>query len=126
MDLQIALKGISDAETELRSKDGISNPSFISTQMQRLAQYAAAVEERLAELEEEYEVDMSVELKKLIIDEGKSATAADSFVRMRLGPTKGRIAYLTRRVKTAWKVTGICQSRYRHLEAEAGLGKHVI
>lgn len=116
MELETAITGMLDAENQLRTKAGIENPDFISNQMMRLAQYLGAVEEHLAEIEEQYEVDMALALKEFIIDKKESATAAEKLAKIALGPTKGRIVYLSRLVGSGWRQVGVCQSRWNHLQ----------
>lgn len=126
LDLQTGLAGMLDAEDKLRTPQGINDPSYLSEQMMRLAQYVGIVEEYLAKLEEDYDVQMSRLIRQFMIDEDKSATAADKLARMELGPTKGRIAYLTRMVQSGWKQVSTAQSRINHLQADWNLGKHQI
>lgn len=126
MDLQIAIRGTLDAREQLRSKQGTADPAFISEQMTRLSHYIGAVEEGLAELEEQYETDMATKLRKYQLDDNMAASAAENRARMDLGNTKGRIAYLNRIVKSGWKIVGACQSRWNHLNQELNLGKHSV
>lgn len=121
------IKGVLDAEMQLRTAKGTNDPKFLSEQMMRLTQYLSAVEEQLAKLEETYEVDMSQALRTYQVDQKLSASAAENMARIDLGMTRGRIAFLTRIVGSGWKIVGACQSRYKHLENEYGIaGKHVI
>lgn len=120
MELDVALKGMFDAENALRSKMGVNNPTFMSEQMMRLSQYTGAVEEKLADHEKEYEIKLAVQLKKYMLDEKMKPTPAEARAKMDLGETKGQIAYLSRLVSSAWKQVGVIQSRINHLAREAG------
>lgn len=118
MDLQVAVKGMMEARAQLRSKKGVSDPTFISEQMQRLAQYTGAVEEHLADLEEQLEV---VEMKKFINytkEQGKSVNQAEILAKQEVGSLKGEIAKLKRYVSSSWQIVGVSQSRWNHLSAE--------
>lgn len=120
MELNKALEGLFDAEGKLRSREGVSNPSFMSEQMARLSQYTGAVEEKLAEYEKEYEVKYAVELKERMINEHMKVTQAEREVDIELAELKGQIKYLTRIVASSWKQVGVTQSRFNHLTALAG------
>lgn len=119
MELDIAIKGMFDAENALRSTQGVMNPVFMSEQMMRLSQYTGAVEERLAEYEKEYEIELSIKLKKYMLEEEMKPTPAEARAKMDLGEVKGQIAYLSRLVSSAWKQAGVIQSRINHLTREA-------
>lgn len=115
MDLHIALKGMFDAENILRTPQGVSNPSTMSESMMRLSQYTGAVEEKLAEYEKDYEIQLSRSLKEYMLDQGMKPTPAEARAKMELGELKGQIVYLTRLVGSAWKQVGVVQSRVNHL-----------
>lgn len=119
MDLQLAIKGVFDAENKLRSVEGVNNPSYMSTHMMRLSQFTSAVEQHLADLEKLYEIESSVLLRKFLIDEKLAVTNADKRVKVEMGETKGQIVYLTRIVGSAWRQVGVIQSRINHLVREA-------
>lgn len=119
MELDKALQGMFDAEEKLRSKQGVNNPVFMSEQMMRLSQYTGAVEEKLAEYEKDYEVNLSIKLKQYMLTEGMKPTPSEARAKMDLGEIKGQIAYLTRLVSSAWKQVGVIQSRINHLAREA-------
>jgi hypothetical protein len=119
MDLQVAINGMLKAEADLRSREGVSNPTKMSLAMMTLSSFTSAVEEHLAQYEKDYETQEAQILRRYIIDEGKSATAAEKFVKMELGETEGQIKYLTRLTAAAWRQVGTIQSRYNHLVKEA-------
>lgn len=119
MELEPAIKGMLTAQADLRSKTGISNPPFMSAKMMTLSSFTSAVEEHLAQYERDYETQEAQILRRCIIDEGKSATAAEKYVKMEMGELEGQIKYLTRIVGAAWKQVGVIQSRYNHLIKEA-------
>ena len=123
MDLDVAIKGLLDARNQLRSRQGVSNPTFISEQMMRLTQFTGAVEEHLAELEEELEVAEMQEFDKHLT-QGKSVNMSETLAKQKVGSQKGKIAYLKRLVNSSWSIIGVSQSRFNHLNTERGLGKH--
>lgn len=119
MELDVALKGMFDAEKMLRTKQGVQNPIYMSEHMMRLSQYIGAVEEALAEYEKDYEINLSRALKKYMLDEKMKPTPAEARAKMDLGETKGQIVYLSRLVSSAWRQVGVIQSRINHLTREA-------
>lgn len=117
MKLEEAVKGMMDARAKLRSKQGVSSPEFISEQMQRLAQYTGAVEEHLAQAEEDIELDMMNKFKLYSTgEEAKSVNQAETLARFETGGTKGKIAKLKRYVNSSWQIVGVAQSRWNHLQ----------
>lgn len=124
MDLQVATKGMLDAREKLRSRDGVVNPTFISEQMQRLAQFTGAVEEHLAELEEQIEVNEMQHFNDWRTD-GKSVNQAETLAKQEVSNIKGNIAKLKRYVNSSWAIIGVAQSRFNHLSQDFKLGsKH--
>lgn len=120
MELNEALKVYFDATSKLRTRQGINSPVFMSTEMMRLSQATGSIEEHLAKLEQDYEIQVAQKLKLYLIDEGTSATNAEKRVKIDLGELKGQLAYLSRLVSSAWKQISTIQSRYNHLIKEAG------
>ena len=118
MDIETAVKGAIDSLLKLRTTKGISDPSFMSEQMQRLAQYIGAIEEQLATLEQDFERDSALKLKKYLIDDKMKVTQAEKMVKVETADLKARIAYLSRFVASGWKQVGVLQSRINHLTAE--------
>lgn len=121
MDLDTAVKGLLRVRNDLRSKQGITSPVFISENMQRLAQYTSAVEEHLADLEEELEV---LEMQKFLAytKQGKSVNMSEQLAKQEVGSHKGKIAKLSRLVNSSWKLISTAQSRHNHLSSEYRLG----
>lgn len=121
IELSEALKGMFYAENQLRSREGIYNPTFQSEQMMRLSQYTGSVEEHLAEVERDYEIKLAMELKKRLLDTKPpmKITQAEREVDILLAEQKAQIKYLTRLVGSAWKQSGIIQSRINHLVRES-------
>lgn len=119
MDLDNSIKGMLDAEEKLSSTQGVNNPVYISTQMQRLSQYTGNAENILAEYERDYEQDFARKLKHYMIEKGMKPTAAERQVDIELGEIKGQIKYLTRMTASAWRRVGVAQSRWNHLVKEA-------
>lgn len=120
MELDIAIKGMLEVENGIRSAQAISNPVLLSTHMMRLSAYTSAVEEKLAELEKDFEVGYAVELKERLIDKSMKVTQAEREVDIILAETKGQIKYLTRIVGSAWRQVGTIQSRINHIKQESG------
>lgn len=114
MDLQQSVTGMMDARSALRSQKGVTDPSFISEQMQRLAQYVGSVEEHLAELEEEIEVQ-EADIFQGWLKDGKSINQAEMLAKQEVGALKGQIAKLKRYVNSSWAIIGVAQSRVNHL-----------
>lgn len=114
MEIEVATKGMMDARAAFRSQRGVSDPFFISEQMQRLTQYTGAVEEYLADLEEELEVE---EMERFMhyCREGKSINQAEILAKQEVGSHKGEIAKLKRYVNSSWAIIGVAQSRWNHL-----------
>lgn len=119
MNLEIALKGMLDAEQALRSAEAIGNPFTLSNQMMRLSTYVSAVEIHLAEHERDFELISAKELKERMRDQGMKVTQAEREVDIETAELKGQIKYLTRLVKSAWSQVGVIQSRINHLGKEA-------
>lgn len=113
MNLEEATKGMMDARANLRTRRGVTDPMYISEQMQRLAQYTGAVEEHLAVLEEEIEKDLMHRFITYNMD--KSTNQAEILARFETGKKKGEIAKLKRYVNSSWSIVGVAQSRYNHL-----------
>jgi hypothetical protein len=126
MELTVAVKGMMEARNQLRSKQGVTSPSFISEQMQRLTQYTGAVEEHLAELEEQLEVDEMEKFLHYTRTEGKSVNQSEILAKQEVGSLKGEIAKLKRYVNSSWSIIGVAQSRFNHLNMEYKQGKHAI
>lgn len=119
MDLQTAVDAMMKTRGALQSKQGVSNPSFISENMQRLTMYTAAVEVHLAELEEEHETNMTTKFVKYTNGEfAISPSAAETKVRFETGITKGKVAKLKRYVSSSWQIVSTAQSRWNHLNTE--------
>lgn len=117
MDISEAVTGMLDARAQLRTRKGITDPFFISEQMQRLAQYTGAVEEHLAELEEQQEVEEEQAFRKHS-EAGKSVNAATEAAKYDTATIKGQIKKLTRYVKSSWSIVGVAQSRFNHLQKD--------
>lgn len=113
MDLQTAVKGMMAAREALRTKAGIEQPEYISQQMQRLTQYTGAVEEHLAQLEEELEIEMTELFLKY--SQEKTTNQSEILARFETGKIKGEIAKLKRYVNSSWQIVGVAQSRWNHL-----------
>ena len=117
MDINEAVTGMLDARAQLRTRKGINDPFFISEQMQRLAQYTGAVEEHLAEVEEQQEIEEEQAFRKYSA-EGKSVNAAQDAAKYDTAKLKGEIKKLKRYVGSSWSIVGVAQSRFNHLQKD--------
>lgn len=119
MDLETSVKGMLSAQEKLRSREAIDNPVLISREMYRLAQYATAVENELAVLEEAYENQEAQIYSRCLNREQLSATAAEKHVKIELGKLEGQLKYLSRITGAAWRLHGDLQSRVNHITQES-------
>lgn len=115
MDLATALKYLLEAETRMQTPFATNNPSLMSKTMARMSTYAGVIEEKLAEYERNYEIHQAQLLKKFMINEKLSVTAAEKRVKIEIGDLKGQIMYLSRIIGSAWRQIGVLQSRINHL-----------
>lgn len=120
MELHEALDNMFKVEGTLRERGVVGNPVLMSTCMMKLSQYTGAVEEKLAELERDLEVNYAVKLKEYLLTQKMKITEAQRMVEIEIAETKGQVKYLTRIVASAWKQVGVIQSRINHLIREAG------
>jgi hypothetical protein len=118
MDLKTSLTGLLDAQHELQTPQGISNPTTLSEQMMRLAAYTSSVEEFLAGLERDFELAYHSTLRRWL-DAGEKVTGAERATDIELSDLKAQIRYLSRMVSSAWKMVSIIQSRINHLTKES-------
>lgn len=117
--LEEALKGMTHSQEKLRDASAIISPTIISEQMMRLSQYAGILDEHLAEIEKEYEIELSAKILAYTKDGEMKFSPAETRAKMGLAETKGQILYLTRLVGSAWKQVGVAQSRVNHLLQES-------
>lgn len=118
MDLKTAIDGMLSAKARLRSAAAVSSPSVLSEQMYRLGQYVSAIEDHLADLEEDYEKQEAGILRREMDELGHSATAASARVKIELGALEGQIKRLSRIVAASWKQSNTAMARYNHLDKE--------
>jgi len=116
--LATAMKGMLEAREKLQSEEGVSNPTYISEQTQRLAQYTGAVEEVLAEDEADLVIKEAAKFKTYM-SEKKSANMAGNLLKYDFTQERAEIVKLTRLVNSSWKIISVAQSRVKHLIAEA-------
>jgi hypothetical protein len=116
--LATALKGMQEARDALQTQEGISNPTFISEQTQRLAQYTGATEAILSEDESEL-LKKSAAKFKSYMEAGKSANMADNLLKYDFVDERAQVIKLTRLCNSSWKIISVSQSRVKHLIAEA-------
>lgn len=118
LSLQDSLKGMFEAEDNLRTKRAKEQPTYLSEQFYRLGQYTAAVENHLGELEQWYEESEAEIMRDAMRTRGMNPTAAKAEVKMELGDKEGEIKYLSRICKAAWQVHTGAMARVKHLENE--------
>lgn len=116
--LPTALKEMMEARDKLQAPEGVSLPTFISEQIQRLAQYTGAVEETLASMEAELIRSEAKKFREYMKDD-KSTNMATNLLKFDFTEDRAEIAKLTRLVNSSWKIIGVSQSRIKHLIAEA-------
>lgn len=116
--LSTATKGMLEAREALQSKEGLSNPSYISEKTQALAQYTGAVEEILSEDEADLVEKESKKFKEYL-EEKKSVNMATNLLRYDFAGERARVVKLTRLCNSSWKIISVAQSRVKHLIAEA-------
>ena len=102
----------------LLDKGSASNPTLISEHSHLLSQYLGIAEERLSELEYDLEINESRSFHEHI-KSGKSVNAAKETVRREFTEERATISKTTRLISSGWKLVSECQSRVKHLIAEA-------
>lgn len=116
--LSTALKGITKHREALFEIGSASNPSQISEHTHRLTQYIAVAEEKLSDLESELEINESKSFHEHI-STGKSVNAAKESIRREFPRERAEIIKTTRLISSSWRLVSECQSRVKHLIAEA-------
>ncbi len=116
--LPTALKGMVEARNALQQQEGISNPSYISENIQKLAQYVGVLEEILAEDEADL-IKKESEKFKSYMESGKSANMASNLLKYDFTTERAEIVKLIRLCNSSWKIISVSQSRVKHLIAEA-------
>lgn len=117
MDIETAMRGLLDAEAKLSTATAIHQPVVISENLYRLGQYTSALEKRLGDLEEHYEIE-SARVYAAALATEKSATAAKNRTDMEMAALKGQIKRLSRYVGSSWKIHTACMARVNHLKNE--------
>jgi hypothetical protein len=116
--LATAVKGMLETRNALESKEGVSLPVFISENIQRLAQYTAAIEEILADDEAELVIKEADKFAEYLAA-GKSVNMANNLLKYEFKEERAEITRLTRYANSSWKLIGVGQSRIKHLIAES-------
>ena len=115
MGLDEALEKLFKVQNSLQEPRFTENPGLMSQAMMRMSVFATAIEEKLAEYEQDYKIKEAQTYKKTLLDEKLSATAAEKHIKIELGVEKAKITYLTRIVSAAWDEIGVLQSRINHI-----------
>lgn len=113
-----AINGMLEIRSALRDTGGVSNPAFISEQIQKLAQYTGVAEEHLAEQESAL-VKLEAQKFQEYIDSGKSVNMTTGLMKYAFSDERADITKLSRLANSSWKIIGVAQSRIKHLIAEA-------
>lgn len=116
--LATAVKGMLETRNALQEKEGVSMPTYISEQIQILAQYTAAVEQILADDESSLEKKQAAQFKEYIAA-GKSVNMATNLLKYDFSDERAEIIKLTRYTGSSWRLIGVGQSRIKHLIAES-------
>lgn len=117
MELQSALDAMQIHKDALLD-EGASNPSVISENTHRLAQYIGVVEDRLAELEFDLEINESEKFQEYFAG-GMSVNASKEASKRYFTKERALIAKTQRQTTAGWKIVSESQSRVKHLIAEA-------
>jgi len=118
--LATAVNGMLEARNGLRETEAVSNPTYISEQTQKLAQFTGAVEEALAEDEADLVKKEAAKFKEYMSgDKPKSANMASNLLKFDFTDERAEIVKLTRLCNSSWKIISVAQSRVKHLIAEA-------
>jgi hypothetical protein len=125
VDIDKAIDGMLKTRAALRSKRGITDPQFISENMQRLAQYTGAIEEHMGEIEEKLEVDEGSRFTHYTKTEGRSVNQSEILAKQEVSETKGQIAKLKRFVNSSWQIVDVARSRFNHLTIEKRENGHI-
>jgi hypothetical protein len=116
--LDLALEGLFDAQANLNNAMAIESPIIMSKQMMRQSQYLGIVDRYLGEVEQEYEIKLSVIMKQQM-NEGMKATPAEAYAKMELAEIKGQIVFLKRISSSASNQISTIQSRIKHIINES-------
>ena len=115
MELNELTQKLLSVEKSVITENITDNPARMSKAMVLIAMYANGVEEHLADLERDYEVQSAQLYRKCMLEERLSASAAEKHVKIELGELKGNLAYFSRVVASAWRQSGVLQSRINHV-----------
>lgn len=116
--LTTALEGMSTHREALLELGSASNPSFISEHTHRLSQYISAADACIGDLEEDLELKEAEAFDNYIAKK-KSANASKELVRRQFAKERAYINKVNRLISSGWKLVSQCQSRVKHLIAEA-------
>lgn len=116
--LATALKGMAKHREALLELGSASSPSPISEHTHRLTLYLDAAGEQLADLEAELEINETASFHEHVKN-GKSVNAAKESVRREFTQERATIIKTTRLISSGFRLVSECQSRVKHLIAEA-------
>lgn len=118
MQLSDAIKGMNEHRNALIDISQINNPSYISEHTHHLAQYIAAADACISDIESELEIE-EAKLFKEFVKQGMSANAAKESVKREFIEQRAQIIKTARLISSGWKLVSASQSRVKHLIAEA-------
>lgn len=118
MELSTAIQGMLTTRKALDTPQGLSSPTFISEQIQTLAQYVGVIEIILADKESELAIKEAARYKEYM-DQGKKTSTAKDLARFDFTAEHAEITKLSRYISSSWKIVSTSQSRIRHLIEES-------
>jgi hypothetical protein len=113
-----AIQGMKKYKEALLEDKSASNPSAISENTHRLTQYLSALDDMISDMEEELELKEAKSFLKHV-DAGKSANAAKELTKREFIKDRTTIKKTNRQISSGWNLVNECQSRVKHLIAEA-------
>jgi len=118
MELSTAIKGMLETRKALNTPQGLSSPTFISEQLQTLAQYVGVIEIILANLEADLTIKEAARYKEYM-DKGKKTSTAKDLARFDFTAEHAETTKLSRYISSSWKMVSTSQSRVKHLIEES-------
>jgi hypothetical protein len=118
MELSTAIEGMLKHRKALDTPQGLSSPTYISEQIQAMAQYVGNIELILADKESDLVIKEAARYKEYI-DQGKKTSTAKDLARFDFTAEHAEINKLTRYISSSWKIVSTAQSRILHLIEEA-------
>lgn len=118
MELSTAITGMLDTRKALDTPQGLSSPTYISEQIQTLAQYVGVIELIVADKESDLTIKEAAKYKEYM-NNGKKTSTAKDLARFDFTVEHAEITKLSRYISSSWKIVSTSQSRIRHLIEES-------